>query len=519
MLIGVQLLFDAAPEERAVDRHALHQRPPPMALLARVLRAPLFQIDPVGLEDVRAVARLEAFECVGRQLVAHVGPQPQGQDDVVAKAAEEHGGPRGGVTNPLGDHCLVQFAQGAARHHHLTAGGHQLPGHHFGQGAAVLVARGGHGNALAGAEGHAEIVQHHVAIRILDPHPLERHLSLEMRQALGRAVKEILLDHPGGREAFGDRLPAQGHVLKLVVVGQKLFPGAGEVLVGRQCRHQGAHRDAPGDRQVAPDGVEEEGRQLADEVVEELHEELLLEDLEPQRVEPPEPVRNHGHPVAPAAIDAQGAGPHRALANLRRKGTHLNDALLVQEVDLALQLGDQPSLERDKRAGRQAEGPALEEKKAQDRQHLPGLEHWLGYSIAHQAAHGLGFRCHHRHELTLARALEVGRREAQDAGNQGIAEAPQQPLGKDAFHRVDAHLHDAVQQDRQQEEAAEQHQEGDLPHLVAHDVDPVRGRADGVVDDPLGQFQGEIEQREERDGDAQKRQLVPFRVLPDEGEE
>ena len=69
-----------------------------------------------------------------------------------------------------------------------------------------------------------------------------------------------------------------------------------------------------------------------------------------------------------------------------------------------------------------------------------------------------------------------------------------------------------------QKQATQNEQVGDLRHLHAKRCDGITVRTNGVINDPLGQFQRQKQQRKQRQGDQQQQQLVAFGVLPDKGE-
>ena len=160
----------------------------------------------------------------------------------------------------------------------------------------------------------------------------------------------------------------------------------------------------------------------------------------------------------------------------------------------------------------------MQKEERQDGDHLTGLQHRLRHRVAHQAAHRFGFGGDHRHQLTLAGALKVGSGEALNAADELIAQTAQQAFSQHTLHGVDAHLHDAMAQNGEQEEPAQHHQEGDLIQLVAVEIHKIAARTNRVIDDAFGQFQRQIEQREERERHRQQDQLIAFGVFPNEGE-
>ena len=238
----------------------------------------------------------------------------------------------------------MQLGQRLACVSDRAGGGDEFAGEKFRKSATVFIAGRGDRHACGRSKGDVNVFEHHVAVRVLHANVAEHHITVERWHFFRLTIKQRAIDHTIGGKPLHDGFPAQRHVCTLVVIGQQFFPRAGQVLVRGKCRHKGADRHFTLDREVATNRVEEEGRELTDEVVEKLHEELLLEDLKANGKEPAQPVREHRHSEAPPAVGAQRAGPCGAFANLSGQRADLDHAFLVQQVDLALQFGDEPSL-------------------------------------------------------------------------------------------------------------------------------------------------------------------------------
>jgi hypothetical protein len=68
---------------------------------------------------------------------------------------------------------------------------------------------------------------------------------------------------------------------------------------------------------------------------------------------------------------------------------------------------------------------------------------------------------------------------------------------------------------RQQEQPAQPHQKGDLVKFIAVVCYRSTG-PDGIVDDPLGQFQSEVQQGEQSERDRKQDQLIALGIFPNE---
>src|SRR3546814_5152287 len=83
------------------------------------------------------------------------------------------------------------------------------------------------------------------------------------------------------------------HVEALLVPVDQLLDRRRQILVGGDDGNQRADVEAAGDREQAAAGVEHEGRQLGQQVVDELHEELALIDLEADVEDAPQRSEEH----------------------------------------------------------------------------------------------------------------------------------------------------------------------------------------------------------------------------------
>src|SRR6185312_8994341 len=98
----------------------------------------------------------------------------------------------------------------------------------------------------------------------------------------------------GRLELRHDLLVLDPHVLLRCVPVQKLLPRREDVLVCGEHRNERAERKVAANHEIAADRVEEERRDLREEIVQELDEELAPVDVEANAVDPAEPIADVG---------------------------------------------------------------------------------------------------------------------------------------------------------------------------------------------------------------------------------
>ena len=124
-----------------------------------------------------------------------------------------------------------------------------------------------------------------------------------------------------------------------------------------------------------------------------------------------------------------------------------------------------------------AEQPVLQHDEDHRRQRLAAEEHRLHEGVADEAAERLDLVLDHGGELGLLDLAEVGRREAQDAVEELVAQAAQHALAHAALLGVDGLLEQAVHHHGAQEDEAHGHQVAELVDLEAvEDADDLAGQ-------------------------------------------
>ena len=224
----------------------------------------------------------------------------------------------------------------------------------------------------------------------------------DLRQRLRLLHLQRLLDHAGRVELLDDLVVFDARIGLLLVVGEQLLPGRGHVLVGGEHGHHGAEAEATLDDEVAADRIEEERRELGEEIVEELDEELAPEDLEADVVYAAEALRDVGAQPVGAVIGVDGLDGGDRLADPVGQPAHMLHPLLRQRRHPALELRDRIHLEGVERERRQAQNRLLDQHEGADGHQDAQLIDRLGQRIAHEAAERLDLLRHHRDDLALA---------------------------------------------------------------------------------------------------------------------
>ncbi len=193
---------------------------------------------------------------------------------------------------------------------------------------------------LGGRDGEAHPVDD-PRLLVLDERQVgDRHLADQRRHGGGLVEQQLGVDHPGRLELLDDLLVGDLRICLDLVVVEQLLPRRAEILVGGEHRDQRAERQAALDDQIAADREEEERRQLADEVVEELHEEFAVVDLEPDVVDHAEDMSEIGQlqldRIVGVDLDDAGGGFLDPVGDLAH-GAH---AALLELVDSGLQLAE-----------------------------------------------------------------------------------------------------------------------------------------------------------------------------------
>src|SRR4029077_17905950 len=148
-------------------------------------------------------------------------------------------------------------------------------------------------------------------------------------------------------ELLDDLLVFDRDVVALLIPIDQLLHGRGQVAIGRDDGDELADVEPSLERQIPTDGVEEEGGELGQEIVEKFHREFAIVEVEPDEEEASEPRADLGTLIKVRGVGAD-AGP--ALNDLTDASRELarGDLASLPEADLlAPQDRDDDALDRD----------------------------------------------------------------------------------------------------------------------------------------------------------------------------
>ena len=131
---------------------------------------------------------------------------------------------------------------------------------------------------------------------------------------------------------------------KALVIRQKLFPGGGHVFVGGKGRDKGAEAEIADNHQIAANRIEEERRDLGDEVIEEFDKELTEIDFLTDFKNPAQTLGEVGKFEPLGFVGANVGRTPNGLADMFGHPAHVLHALFAQHIDAFLQFRDQISL-------------------------------------------------------------------------------------------------------------------------------------------------------------------------------
>ena len=346
------------------------------------------------------------------------------------------------------------------------------------------------------------------------------------------------LDDLRGLELLDHLVVLDLHVGPALLPVDQLLDRARQVLVGGDHRDQGADVEPAGQRQKAAAGIEDEGRELGEEVVEELHEELALVDLETDVEDASQARSQLGALVVGGVVGVNLAGALDDLADTAGELARGELALSPQPQDRHAQARDQDGLHQHDGAGDQPEPEGLHHDEDHGGDGLAAKEGGGDEGVADEAAQRLHLVLDHGGDLRRLHAPDLRQAEAQQPVGQLVAQAPQHALAHAALAGVDDVLEAAVDTDQEEEDEAED-QQGPLPvgRKAGKEHDALAGQrlAEGqandadrigafrrleavalnaLVDDLLRQVEREEIERQGTGNPGQKYQLLAAAVPP-----
>ena len=264
----------------------------------------------------------------------------------------------------------------------------------------------------------------------------------------------------------------------LLVPVDQLLDRRRQVLVGGDHRDQLADVEPALERQIAADRVEQERRHLGEEIVEELDEEFPLIEVVADLEDAPQPGADVGALVVRRVVDMDGGN---AVDDLADPAGELAGGELALRGRASIRrrrsLGMMTPWTATIAAGHEAEPEILHQDEDQSGERLAAEQRRLDEGIADEAAERLDLILDHGGDFGRLHALELAGREAQHAVDELVAQAPQHALAEAALVGIDVELEEAVDDDEQQEDAAQRHQ-----HLEAVELE-ARRRARALPDE------------------------------------
>ena len=213
-------------------------------------------------------------------------------------------------------------------------------------------------------------------------------------------------------------------------------------------------------------------------------------------------------------------------ADALRQAAYLAHPGEAEQIDLALQLGNEIRLKRVERDRRQAHDQILGEDEAERGQQQPGLEQRRDHGIAEIAAERFDLAGDHGDQLALGQPAELRQGKTQDPAEQLRAQPAQHGLAEAAFVHVDDVLEAAIDQYREQEQTREKSEILELIELPEFDAGEADGfgeigavAADRPVDDLFGQVERGVVDRQRGEGQEHQYRLLRQAELDDVAEQ
>ena len=401
----------------------------------------------------------------------------QAEQQVVAHRQREQIGILADIAGARTQHVLGQLEEIVAVELDRAAARQGEPRQHLAQNVLARARAADHRELAAGRQDQRHAVELLYSAVLGDGDSGQRQLAAERRRRAVGDPLQLLGHHALGLELVDDLLVLDLDVLTLLVPVDQLLDRRGQVLVGQQHADHGADIHLPGDGEVAADQVDGERRRLRQDVVPELGDELLLVEVEADLEDAAEPLGDVGALVVGGAMDMDLVHAVGGLGDAAGELARRDLALAAQDQHRPAQARDDRHLHRQQDDDDDPEQPVLHHDEDDGRQRLAAQEHRLDEGVADEAAEWLDLVLDHGGELGLLDLAEVGRREAQDAVVELVAQASQHALAHAALLGVDGLLEQAVDHDGAQEDEAHGHQVAELVDREAvEDADDLAGQ-------------------------------------------
>ena len=466
----------------------------------------------------------------------------QAEQQVVAHRQREQIGFLADVGRPRAQHVFGELEEILVVDLDRAAGRQHEPRQHLAQHVLARPRAADHRHLRVGRQRQRDAVEQLHPPVLGHRHAGQHHLVAERRRRTVGDDLQLGRHHALGLELVDHLLVLDLHVLALLVPVDQLLDRRGQVLVGEQHAHHRADIHLAGDREIAAHQVDRERRHLRQDVVPELGDELLVVELEADPEDVAEPLGDVGALVVGRAVDMDLVHAVGGLGDAAGQQAGRQLALAAEHQHRPAQPRDDRHLHRQQHDHDDRQQPVLHHDEDDRRQRLAAEEHRLHEGVADEAAERLDLVLDHGRELGLLDLAEVGRREAQDAVVELVAQAAQHALAHAALLGVDALLELAVDHHGGQEDEAHGHEIGQLIDREAVEQMDVKAaeevrqaeidRAplddrrvlegvarDAVVDDRLRHAERQEVEDLRKDDEDQNDDLLGSAVAPDVGKQ
>ena len=429
-------------------------------------------VDPIRLRieiDIAGLARFRQMPVMLLQrfpvaLAIRQGPVLEAVDQIFPHRLRKEVGIRPNIPEAPTRRGLRQFRQS------LSADLDGAPGRRDQsrqQKSEMVLAAGGiadHGSG--GLERHleADLIENAVVGLVGQRQARDLEVALERRD-LDRGVLLSGGDHVGRLELFDDLVVLDLDVVAGLLPIQQLAHRAGQVLVGSDHGDQGTDVELAVDRQQAAGRVEDERRELTQEVVEKLDEELALKDLESDREDSAETAGQLGSLPIGGVVSMHFDRAVHDLADAPRKLAGGELTFLAETQDRDAQLRNQNGLNRQNGTRHQPQPDRLDHDENHGRDRLTAQEGGSHEGIADETAQRLHLVLDHGGDFRRLHAPQRSQTKPQQTVGQLVTQTPEHALAEPALGSIDHELEAAVDADQREESEAERQQKARLRQL------------------------------------------------------
>ena len=234
-----------------------------------------------------------------------------------------------------------------------------------------------------------------------------RHLAVKRFEFVGVGILLVFIHQPLRLELADHLVIFDARIGLDLIIGQQCLPRRRQILIGRQHSDQRAQRYFVIDHQIAADREEEERRELGQQIVEKLDEELFVIDLKTDCEDRSQALGKIGQFVLRRVVGVNFLDAGNRFADLLGELAHLAHARLAQQIHLLLQARDDVALDRIQQNRRNPHHRILRENIKDRGQQQPALQRRHGERIADKSAERLDLGGDHRDQLALAHFAEM----------------------------------------------------------------------------------------------------------------